>query len=138
MIGIYIETRFSLKELKHYAGNFPLWLAPIQVRIIPISERHKARAYEVKTALQHHNVLSAFWRLRVDIDDSDERMQRKILKGQHAKIPYMVILGDKEQESGQLSIRHRNGQQSSDVSLMAFAEKLIDEIKMRRLTEVIP
>lgn len=127
------HERFVAFLLEHYAGNFPLWLAPIQVRMIPILEHHKDRANEIKKAWEAYDIPSAFGKLRIDIDESNERMQRKILEAQQAKIPYMVILGDKEINSGKLSIRQRDGRQISDVEMEDFGERLVREVKERYL-----
>lgn len=128
------HERFVAFLLEHYAGNFPTWLSPIQVRIMPIADRHKDRAYDILKALQAYDISSAYGKMRVDIDESDERMQRKILNAQLAKIPYMIILGDKEIENGRLSIRRRDGYQISNVEISLFVERLVNEINERSLT----
>ncbi|MDP1723783.1 MAG: threonine--tRNA ligase [Alphaproteobacteria bacterium] len=128
------HERFVAFLLEHYAGNFPTWLAPIQVRIMPIADRHKDRAHEVLKMLQAFDIQSANGKIRVDIDDSDERMQRKIANAQCAKIPYMIILGDKEIESGKISIRRRDGQQISDIDVLSFGKILVEEIRGRSIS----
>jgi threonyl-tRNA synthetase len=93
-IGILIE---------HYAGEFPLWLAPVQALVLPIADRHAAYAAEVVAKLQAGG-------LRVELDDRTESVGRKIREGELRKAPYMLIVGDKELDAGQVSVRrHREG-----------------------------
>lgn len=127
------HERFVAFLLEHYAGNFPVWLAPIQVRIIPISGRHLDRAHEIHQELMGFDTQSAYGKIRVDINESNERMQRKILDAQRLKIPYMIIIGDKEQTSGKISVRQRDGKQASDMDVSSFGKKLIEEIRGRML-----
>ncbi len=96
-IGILIE---------HYKGNFPLWLAPEQLRILPISDRHIPYAEKTAKAVEPH--------FRVQIDRRNEKINRKIRDAEEEKVPYMLILGDKEEETGTLSLRkHKTGMAGS-------------------------
>ncbi len=93
-IGILIE---------HYAGEFPLWLSPVQALVLPIADRHAAYAAEVVAKLEAAG-------LRVELDDRTESVGKKIREGELRKAPYMLIVGDKEAEAGQVSVRrHREG-----------------------------
>ena len=94
-IGILVE---------HFAGAFPLWLAPVQAVVIPIADRHIEAADELAVLLRSRG-------LRVDVDRSDNRMQNKIRLAQEQKVPYMVVLGDREIEARTASPRTRAGEQ---------------------------
>jgi threonyl-tRNA synthetase len=106
--------RFFGVLIEHYAGAFPIWLAPVQVVLIPISERHHAYARQVNE------------RLRTEIDDRNEKMGYKIREAQTQKVPYMLILGDKEAEQSKVSVRNRfqgdEGVQSLDDFLTGIQE----------------
>lgn len=111
-IGILIE---------HYAGAFPVWLAPVQVRILPISERHAEYAIELEHRLFAEGI-------RVKLDDRNEKIGYKIREGQLQKTPYMLIIGDKEVEQGMVSVRDRKegdlGQQSIDEFIASIRSQL--------------
>lgn len=92
--------RFFGILIEHYAGAFPTWLAPVQVRCIPISDEQLGYAHEVKRALSKCGV-------RVEVDETNERMNAKIARAQAEKIPYMAVLGKREVEAGEVSLRHR-------------------------------
>ena len=94
--------RFLGILIEHYAGAFPLWLAPIQARCIPIADRHLDWANQVAVELRGAG-------LRVDVDDGNERMQAKIRNGQRRKIPYLLVIGDREVESRSAAVRVRTG-----------------------------
>jgi threonyl-tRNA synthetase len=97
-----IERFFGIL-VEHYAGAFPVWLAPVQAVLIPIADRHVEYSEQVSEQLKGAG-------LRVEIDDSSDRMGNKIRKAQEQKIPYMLIVGDREVESGQVSVRLRSGE----------------------------
>ncbi len=96
--------RFFGVLIEHYGGAFPVWLSPVQVRLIPIADRHVEYARQVQAALQAEGI-------RVEIDASGSRMNAKIREAQLQKIPYMLVMGDKEQEAGAVNIRLRNNEQ---------------------------
>lgn len=99
--------RFVAVLIEHCAGNFPLWLAPEQVIILPISEKYIAYAEEIKQALEDQEITGS-------IDNRDEKIGRKIRDAEVKKIPFMIIVGEKEQENGELSLRkHGEGDQGS-------------------------
>jgi threonyl-tRNA synthetase len=108
-IGAIERTMAFLIE--HYAGAFPTWLSPVQVALIPIAETHIAYAHKLEAELKAADV-------RVQVDDSSERMNQKIRLAQLDKIPYMLVLGDKEIAVESVAVRYRSGEQV----VMPFAE----------------
>jgi threonyl-tRNA synthetase len=100
--------RFFGVLVEHYAGAFPPWLAPVQVQAIPIAERHNDYLYDVAAKLRAQG-------LRVEVDDSDERMQKKIRNAQLQKVPFMMIAGDDDVAAGAVSFRYRDGRQDNGV-----------------------
>jgi threonyl-tRNA synthetase len=109
--------RFLAVIIEHFAGAFPAWLAPLQVAIIPISdEKHGAYGRELKERLQAAG-------LRVELDQSKDRMQAKIRRAQLQKVPYMLIIGDKEQAAGAVAVRLRSGEDLGAVPVDAFVER---------------
>ena len=92
--------RFFGVLIEHYSGAFPVWLAPVQARLIPIADRHNDYAYQVRDQLKEAG-------LRVEVDDSNERMRAKIRQAQLEKIPYMLVIGDREVAEGAVSLRLR-------------------------------
>ncbi len=116
--------RFLGVLIEHYAGAFPIWLAPVQAVIIPISERHKKYAGEVMQRLAEADI-------RVEIDDRNEKMGYKIRAAQTSKIPYMLIVGDKELQSEEVSVRNRFRGDEGSQSLEGFLEKIEGFIKAR-------
>ena len=115
--------RFLGVLIEHYAGAFPVWLAPVQAILLPITDRVHAYAEKVALALRKES-------LRVEVDDRAEKLQYKIREAQSNKIPYMVIVGDQEQANGTLSIRQLDGTKSNDVSLKDFKNRLKKEAKI--------
>jgi threonyl-tRNA synthetase len=115
-IGILVE---------HFGGAFPLWLAPVQAVVIPIADRHLAPARELATVLRARG-------LRVEVDDSDARMQNKIRVAQEQKVPYMLVLGDREAEARTAAPRTRAGEQQPPEAWEALAERLAAEAAARR------
>ena len=116
--------RFLGILIEHYAGAFPLWLAPIQARCVPIADRHLEWAEEVAAELRSAG-------LRVDVDSGNERMQAKIRNGQRRKIPYLLVIGDREVESRSAAVRERSGE---DLGAMPLAEirEMLAEMKRTR------
>jgi threonyl-tRNA synthetase len=109
--------RFVGTLIEHYAGAFPVWLAPVQVKLIPISEKHVAYAKEIEKALKANL-------FRVELDDRSDTMQAKIRDAQNEKVPYMFIIGDKEIAKNSVSIRLRTGENHSNVKLEDAVAKL--------------
>ncbi len=116
--------RFLGVLIEHYAGAFPIWLAPVQVVLIPIAERHHDHAKRIRELLHDEG-------LRVESDERNEKMGFKIREAQTMKVPYMLILGDKEIESGQVSVRNRLHGDEGPHTLEAFQEKIAGFIRSR-------
>ena len=116
--------RFYGVLVEHYAGAFPPWLAPVQVQAIPVAERHND--YMVKLAARFREQ-----GIRVEVDESDERMQKKIRNAQLQKVPFMLIAGDRDVEEGAVSFRYRNGEQDNGVSLDDAVARVVDAVAQR-------
>jgi threonyl-tRNA synthetase len=116
--------RFLGVLVEHYAGAFPIWLAPVQAIVIPISERHREYARQVVRRLEQAN-------LRVGIDDRNEKMGYKIREAQTQKVPFMLVVGDKETQSGKVSVRNRFSGDEGSQSLESFLEKIEGLVKSR-------
>jgi threonyl-tRNA synthetase len=116
--------RFLGVLIEHYAGAFPIWLAPVQAVIIPIAERHHDYAMKVAQRLTDSG-------LRTEVDDRNEKMGYKIRGAQTQKIPYMLVVGDKEVQSGEVSVRNRFLGDEGTLSLESFLEKIEGFIKDR-------
>ena len=117
--------RFIGVLTEHFAGAFPVWCAPVQAVVIPIADRHVDGARELEALLKAR-------KLRVEVDASDNRMQNKIRLAQEQKVPYMLVLGDREIEAKTVAIRNRAGEQENGVTWDAFVERLADETAARR------
>jgi threonyl-tRNA synthetase len=126
------HERFVAFLVEHYSGNFPTWLAPVQVQVIPITDRHNDYAMKVRDVLFGASIATATGGLRVEVDLSSERMQKKIRNATLMKIPYMVILGDKELESGRVTVRHRNGRDLGAMPVENLLDLLRGQIDSRR------
>ncbi|MBT4511714.1 MAG: threonine--tRNA ligase [Chloroflexi bacterium] len=109
--------RFFGVLVEHYAGAFPVWLAPVQAVVIPIADRHVEYAQQVANDLRKDDI-------RVETDDSNERMNHKIREAQIAKVPYMLIVGDAEVGENTVSIRLRNGENLKGQSLEVFKDRI--------------
>jgi len=118
--------RFIAILTEHFAGAFPLWLAPEQVRVLPISERQLDYAKSVESRLKEAG-------LRATLDERGEKIGYKIREAQLMKIPYMLIVGDKEAQSGTVSVRSRAGGDRGAVDLSAFIEAASAEVEEKRL-----
>ncbi len=116
--------RFLGVLVEHYAGAFPPWLAPVQVVAIPVAERHVSYLREVAERLRAEEI-------RVDVDDSDDRMQKKIRTAQTQKVPYMLIAGDRDVESGGVSFRYRSGEQDNGVPVGDAVERIVTAVRDR-------
>jgi threonyl-tRNA synthetase len=118
--------RFMASLIENYAGAFPVWLAPVQVTIIPIADRHTGYAEQVSEALRANGV-------RVELDSRSETMNHKIREAQLQKVPFMLVIGDKEVAAGTVSIRGRSGEQPGVKSLADFTAGLVKNIAEKRL-----
>lgn len=116
--------RFFGMLIEHYSGAFPVWLAPVQVIVLPISERHQEYAGQVKQRLEAAG-------LRVEVDDRSEKIGFKIRAAQTKKIPYMLVVGDRESKSGEVSVRNRFEGDQGAQSLESFLELIGELVKTR-------
>jgi len=126
------HERFTAFLIEHYAGAFPVWLAPIQARVIPISEKVGDYAQKVLDALFQAPVVNGTAGLRVDIDTSNERMQKKIRDAQLQKIPYMLVVGEREAAEGKVAVRLRSGKDLGAMPLETFVARIKNEAESRR------
>ncbi|WP_410489331.1 threonine--tRNA ligase [Bacillus sp. DTU_2020_1000418_1_SI_GHA_SEK_038] len=118
--------RFFGILIEHFAGAFPVWLAPTQVQIIPVSHVHLDYCLEIQEQLRKSGV-------RVGIDNREEKLGYKIREAQMQKIPYMLVLGDKEANDADVNVRRYGDQQSESVSFADFKESIVKQIKERSL-----
>ncbi len=116
--------RFFGMLIEHYAGAFPVWLAPVQAIVLPISERHQEYANQVKQELEAEG-------LRVEVDERSEKIGFKIRAAQTNKIPYMLVVGDRESRSGEVSVRNRFEGDQGAQSLESFLELIGELVKSR-------
>lgn len=112
--------------IEHFAGAFPVWLSPVQVKVLPITDRNLEYAQTVANGLKAENI-------RVELDDRSETLGAKIRDAQNEKNPYMIVLGDKEEESETLSVRLRNGENKNNVSFEEFLKDIQDKIQKKSL-----
>ena len=113
--------RFMGVIIEHFAGAFPVWLAPVQAQLITIADRQLPYARQVAEKLKAEG-------LRVEVDERGERMGAKIRDAQNQKIPYMLVVGDREMENNQVALRLRSGENPGPMSLEAFIQKATQDI----------
>ena len=118
--------RFIGVITEHFAGAFPTWLSPVQVKVLPITDRTHEYSVQVMEKLTAMG-------LRCELDDRSEKIGYKIREAQLEKIPYMLVLGDKEEESGQVAVRSRKTGETQVMSLEEFMEKIGEEVKTRAM-----
>ncbi|MFZ5650024.1 MAG: threonine--tRNA ligase [Bacillota bacterium] len=111
---------------EHFAGAFPVWLAPLQVRVLPISEKHVEYARRVAARLDGEDI-------RAEMDDRNEKVNYKIREAQGQKIPYMLVVGDREAESGSVAVRQRSAGDMGALSLDDFIARIKEEIRARKI-----
>jgi threonyl-tRNA synthetase len=116
--------RFFAVLLEHYAGAFPPWLAPIQVEGIPISDAHIDYLEGIAEQMRSHGI-------RIEVDSSDDRMQKKIRNAQKQKVPFMLIAGDEDVAAGAVSFRYRDGTQKNGVAIADAIEEIVSAIANR-------
>jgi threonyl-tRNA synthetase len=114
--------RFMGVLIEHFAGAFPVWLSPVQAMLIPIADRHVDYARQVAQELKQAG-------LRVEVDDRGERMNAKIRDAQNQKIPYMLVVGDREAEQGAVAVRLRSEENLGAMPVAAFVEKARQDIQ---------
>jgi threonyl-tRNA synthetase len=118
-----IERFFGVLT-EHYAGHFPPWLAPVQVVGIPVADEFSGYLHEIATKLRSHGV-------RVTIDDSDDRMQKKIRKHTMDKVPFQLIAGGEDRDAGAVSFRFRSGEQENGVPVDQAVERILEAIRTK-------
>lgn len=123
ILGSY--ERFMAIMIEHFAGAFPLWLSPVQVKVLPIADAHKEYAEEVYSKLKENDI-------RVELDESNETLGKKIRQGKLEKIPYLLVLGDKESQDKKVTVEGRKDYKDT-MSVDELVEKLEKEIKEKTL-----
>ena len=116
--------RFVGILIEHYAGAFPVWLAPEQIWVIPIGAEHKKYANEIGKALDNEE-------FRFQVKDENETVSKKIREGEIQKIPYLLIVGDKEVKAKKISVRQRGKRDLGPMTLKKFLEKISAELSPR-------
>jgi len=119
------HERFIGFLLEHYAGKFPLWLSPVQVKVLPISDKYQEYANSVVQQLKNADI-------RVSIDDRNEKIGKKIRDTEIAKVPYMLIIGEKEMQDNVVSVRRQGKGDAGTVSVSTFLEQVVKEKKDRK------
>ena len=114
--------RFIGVITEHFAGAFPAWLAPVQVKVLPVTDRAEDYAKQVAAQLDGQG-------FRVEVDGRNEKIGKKIREATLEKIPYMLVVGDRDMENGTVSVRHRSGEDLGAMTLDQFAALLGDEVK---------
>ena len=117
--------RFMGIMIEHYAGAFPLWLAPVQVKVIPVRENHNAYAEEVYNLLKDNNI-------RAELDNSEGNLGGKVRDAKSNKMPYWIVIGDKEIEAGQVTLESRDHGQLGQIGKEELVAKLSEEIKNKK------
>jgi threonyl-tRNA synthetase len=116
--------RFLSVLIEHYAGAFPLWLSPVQVAVLPVADRHNAFAEGLAAELREHGI-------RVEVDESAESVGKKIRNSEKSKIPLALVVGDKEAESGELTVRQRGEIDQAVMAKGEFIAQTVERIKRR-------
>lgn len=117
--------RFMSVIIEHYAGVFPLWLSPVQVAVLPVADRHNDFAHDLAKELRVHG-------LRVQVDDSTESVGKKIRGAEKGKMPVMLVVGDKEIESGELTVRRRGQADQEQLKKEAFIQQIVQLVADRK------
>ncbi|HKZ34514.1 MAG TPA: His/Gly/Thr/Pro-type tRNA ligase C-terminal domain-containing protein, partial [Patescibacteria group bacterium] len=116
--------RFLSILIEHYAGKFPVWLAPVQMVVIPIADRHIPYARSVAERFTDAE-------MRVEVDDQTESMQLKIRNAQLMQVPYMLVVGDREEKSHAVSVRLRSGEDLKAMPVVDFVARVKEEVAKR-------
>ena len=112
--------RFFAVLLEHYAGAFPTWLAPVQVRVLPVRDDHEAYAAQVVAELAAHEI-------RADLSEASEKLGNRIRKAKNDKLPYILVVGDDDVEAHTVGVNPRGGDVERGVDLEVFAQRVLDE-----------
>jgi threonyl-tRNA synthetase len=119
-----IERFFGVLT-EHYSGAFPPWLAPVQVVAIPVADTFNDYLFDIAKKLKAAGI-------RVEVDASDDRMQKKVRNAQIQKVPYMLIAGEEDMNSGAVSFRYRNGEQKNGIPIAQAIEEILETISTRK------
>jgi threonyl-tRNA synthetase len=117
--------RFLAVLIEHVAGAFPLWLAPVQVKVIPVRENHNEYAKQIFQLLKENNI-------RVELDDEEKNLGGKVRDAKNNKIPYWIVIGDKEIEAGKITLESRDNGQLGQISKEELISKLLEEIQNKK------
>jgi threonyl-tRNA synthetase len=117
--------RFCGVLIEHFAGSFPTWLAPEQVRVLPISEKQLEYGRSISALLLDRNI-------RASIDESSDKIGAKIRLAQLEKVPYMLVLGAREEQAGEVAVRSRKNGDEGAVSAPEFVERIQIEVRERK------
>jgi threonyl-tRNA synthetase len=117
--------RFLGILIEHYAGAFPIWLSPVQVKVIPVRTNHNEYAKEIADLLKENNI-------RVELDDTDSNLGGKVRDAKNMKMPYWIVIGDKEIEAGKVTLESRDAGQLGQISKEELVSKLLEEIKNKK------
>lgn len=120
------HERFIGFLIEHFAGAFPVWLSPVQVKVLPLTERNGKHAAKVVDELKKENI-------RVEVDERNETLQAKIRDAQLEKVPYMLIVGDKEEKSNKVAVRLRSGKDLGQLVIAKFIERVKEKIDSKSL-----
>lgn len=118
--------RFLSVLIEHHGGSFPVWLSPVQVKVLPISDKQLDYAYKVADKLKENS-------LRAEVDNRSETLQSKIRDAQLEKIPYMLVVGGREEEAGKVAVRKRNGEDLGAIDVDLFVKDITDNVKSKSL-----
>ena len=118
--------RFIGVITEHFAGAFPAWLSPVQVKVLPVTDRASDYADQISKALDQLG-------FRVEVDHRNEKIGKKIREATMEKVPYMLVVGDRDMENGTVSVRHRSGEDLGAMSLDAFAQLLGEEVRTKAI-----
>ena len=119
--------RFMGVMIEHFGGAFPLWLAPVQMQIVPVAEKFNDYAFELKKRFSQQD-------LRASVDDSSDSFSKKIRNAEMMKVPYILIVGEKEEAASSVSVREFRSKKQYEKSVSDFISQVTSERKERRLT----
>jgi len=118
--------RFMGVMIEHFGGAFPLWLAPVQMQIVPVAEKFNDYAFELKKRFSQQD-------LRASVDDSSDSFSKKIRNAEMMKVPYILIVGEKEEAASSVSVREFRSKKQYEKSVLEFISQVTSEKKERRL-----
>ena len=118
--------RFMGVMIEHFGGAFPLWLAPVQIQIVPVAEKFNDYAFELKKRFSQQD-------LRASVDDSNDSFSKKIRNAEMMKVPYILIVGEKEEAASSVSVREFRSKKQYEKSVLEFISQVTSEKKERRL-----